>query len=430
MLYQCAIQKRLDVSRITPSDETKSFLVRRREARHFPGIHARTNSPRFLSLPVRRCSFPSGMLPNKQSEIEYKKNGALDRSAELLQLVAQAAQVQVDVRSVSLHREQLRLISVHCLHLQFASKVPRVDARHGEAVSQSGVVVAHHGRVGQQIINVSTITVDLVATDRMRCRVRVELVLLALAHELVLVEIDMAIQVQVVLRLIVVPEVPVDPWRRCRRRVRVVPHLRHLRSRNAATQIRNLPITYSSLPYLDGDVVLAVGDDHIHRLGLLLPQLRHLLHRGAHRVLHDLEDHVMHVRGNVVERSAHHALVSHSPHLLREQDSHRRRLPVELLRQRRAPVDRLLDRREVDVLDAAAYASWIGGRRTGTGQTLHVLAEKHDDRDVQRHEVVQRHVDHFVLEFRQRVLFLLVIVHSPRSPARSAFASAGTHRQP
>lgn len=42
---------------------------------------------------------------------------------------------------------------------------------------------------------------------------------------------------------------------------------------------------------------------------------------------------------------------------------------VELLRQLRAAVDRLLEHAVVDRLDAAA----------GTRQTLHVLAEEHDN---------------------------------------------------
>ena len=47
-------------------------------------------------------------------------------------------------------------------------------------------------------------------------------------------------------------------------------------------------------------------------------------------------------------------------------------------------------------------------RPTGTSQTLHVLSQQHDDGDVQRHEIVERHVDHLVLEGGQRVLLLRV----------------------
>ena len=47
-------------------------------------------------------------------------------------------------------------------------------------------------------------------------------------------------------------------------------------------------------------------------------------------------------------------------------------------------------------------------RPPGTSQTLHVLSQQHDDGDVQRHEIVERHVDHLVLEGGQRVLLLRV----------------------
>ena len=56
-----------------------------------------------------------------------------------------------------------------------------------------------------------------------------------------------------------------------------------------------------SASYLNGDIIISMGDDHIDGLRLGLVQLLHVLHRRAHGVLHDLEYHVVQVRGDVVE---------------------------------------------------------------------------------------------------------------------------------
>ena len=87
--------------------------------------------------------------------------------AELLQLVTQTAEIQVHVRSISLHREQLCLTSLSLPHLDISAEVPRVDPTHRQAVStphfpslfqpQSRVVVAHHRRHRQQVVNLSLI---------------------------------------------------------------------------------------------------------------------------------------------------------------------------------------------------------------------------------------------------------------------------------
>lgn len=96
---------------------------------------------------------------------------------------------------------------------------------------------------------------------------------------------------------------------------------------------------------------------------------------------------------------------------------------VELLRQLRAAVDRLLEHAVVDRLDAAA----------GTRQTLHVLAEEHDDRDVERHEVVQRHVDHLIFEIGDGVGVLRemckeeLLVSASLSTGKHHTPLAGTH---
>lgn len=47
-----------------------------------------------------------------------------------------------------------------------------------------------------------------------------------------------------------------------------------------------------------------------------------------------------------------------------------------------------------------------GEKNTWTSQTLRVLAKKHDNGDVERHEVVETHVDHLVLEIRDWGLLL------------------------
>ena len=133
------------------------------------------------------------------------------------------------------------------------------------------------------------IRVDLVVLDGLCGRVGVVLVLLPVAHELVVI-LDVAVQVEVVLRLLVVVEIAVHPGGSSGRGVRVIPHLRHLAPRDASSHVGYLRMA-----------VVAVRDDHVDGLGVCLAQRLHVLHRRPHGVLHDLEDHVMDVRGDVVE---------------------------------------------------------------------------------------------------------------------------------
>ena len=161
-------------------------------------------------------------------------------------------------------------------------------------------MVAHHWGIGQQVIDMAGIRVDLVVLDGLRGRVGVVLVLLPVAHELVVV-LDVAVQVEVVLRLLVVVEIAVHPGGSSGRGVRVIPHLRHLAPRDASSHVGYLRMASHSHANLDGDVVVAVRDDHVDGLGVCLAQRLHVLHRRPHGVLHDLEDHVMDVRGDVVE---------------------------------------------------------------------------------------------------------------------------------
>ena len=108
---------------------------------------------------------------------------------------------------------------------------------------------------------------------------------------------------EVLLRLLVVMEIAVHPRRCSRCRVRVIPHFRHLRTRNAASHVRYLNRAEFWNSYFDGNVVIAVRNDHVDGLRLGLAETLHVLHGGTHRVLHEFEDHVMHVGRNVVERT-------------------------------------------------------------------------------------------------------------------------------
>lgn len=104
-------------------------------------------------------------------------------------------------------------------------------------------------------------------------------------------------------RFLIVMKVTVHPRRCGRCRISVIPHFRHLRTRNAASHVRYLNSAEFWNSYFNGDIIIAMRNDHIDRLWLRFAETLHVLHCGTHRVFHDLKDHVMHVRGDIVERT-------------------------------------------------------------------------------------------------------------------------------
>ena len=117
----------------------------------FRNSHKRRNKlyeePRARSLPSPRNLRISTNNAQSRKQLKIHTASLLHHRRELFQLIAQTAQIQIDVRSVPLHREQLHITPCPFPHLHLPSKIPGINPRHGESISQPRVVIPHHRRV-------------------------------------------------------------------------------------------------------------------------------------------------------------------------------------------------------------------------------------------------------------------------------------------